>query len=123
MFFKILNVKLLEELSKVQNKIKMQNTNIQPKGEYLITYSIKSSEPIKLILIKINGKNYSVLYKIKTNEYFILQMRFNAKVYENIVELYGDLINNSICIYAAHFYGLNYENNTVLENLEILDQY
>ena len=116
MFFKIKDTAFIAHLSKNQNMINVKKTNFEPKGEYLITYSMKNAETVKLIFIKYQNKNYTILYKLKTNEYYILQLRFTDKIFNDRIELLGDLKDNILYIHLAYI-----ERTSLVDNLQLLD--
>jgi hypothetical protein len=117
MFKKISDNNLLQFVSSIKSRISIRKIDSYPKGEYLLTYSIKNSDAVKLIFLRYNDKNYSILYNFKTKEYSIVQLRFSQKVFDEQIEIYGDIKDNTLFIHAAYI-----EKCSLLDNLELLDK-
>lgn len=117
MFKKISDNNLLQFVSSIKSRISIRKIDSSPRGEYLLTYSIKNSDAVKLIFLRYNDKNYSILYNFRTKEYSIVQLRFSQKVFDEQIEIYGDIKDNTLFIHAAYI-----EKCSLLDNLELLDK-
>ena len=117
MFKKIKDDGLLNFISSITSKINIRKTDSAPRGEYLLTYSIKNAEAVKLIFVRYQDKNYSILYNFKTRDYSIVQLRFSQKVFDDQIEMYGDIKDNTLFLHAAYI-----EKCSLLDNLELLDK-
>jgi len=117
MFKKITNNSLINYISNIKTKINIRKTDNIPRGEYLLTYSFKNAEPVRLICCSYQDKNYSILFNYKTKDYSIVQLRFSQKVYDQQIEFYGDIKDNIFYIHAAYI-----EKCSLLDNLELLDK-
>ena len=117
MFFKIKDNSFLNHLSSIKSRINIRKIDNTPRGEHLLTYSIKNAEAVKLLFLRYQGKNYSILYNFKSQDFYIVQLRFSQKVFDDQVEFYGDIKDNILYIHAAYV-----EKVTLLDNLELLDK-
>lgn len=117
MFIKIKDTSLLNYISSIKNRINIRKTDITPKGEYLLTYSIKNADAVKLMFVKYQDKNYSIIYNFRTKDYSIVQLRFSEKVFNEQIEFYGDIKENTLFLHAAYI-----DRCSLLENLELLDK-
>ena len=116
MFYKIEDSELIAELNRRKNIVNIKKMDTQPRGEYLLTYSL-NGEPVKVMLTCINNKNYTILYKLRSREYFILQLRFHSNLFQQDIELYGDLMDNTLYIHCAYI-----RSGTLIDNIQELDQ-
>jgi hypothetical protein len=117
MFTKIKDEGLLNYISSIKSKINIRKIDNSPRGEYLLTYSIKNGEAVRLIFVRYQDKNYSILYNFKTRDYSIVQLRFSQKVFDEQIEMYGDIKDNTLFLHAAYI-----EKCSLLDNLELLDK-
>jgi hypothetical protein len=117
MFFKIKDNAFLNYLSTIKSRINIKKIDNTPRGEHLLTYSIKNAETVKLMFLKYQDTNYSILYNFKSRDFYIIQLRFSQKVFDEQIEFYGDIIDNILHIHAAYI-----ENVSLLDNLELLDK-
>lgn len=117
MYKKIVDPNLISYISNIKSKISIRKIDCMPRGEYLLTYSIKNGDAIKLVCIRYQNKNYSILYNFRNREYSIVQLRFSQKVYDEQMEFYGDIKDNILFLHAAYI-----EKGTLLDNLELLDK-
>ena len=117
MFKKIKDNNLLNYISSIKNRINIRKTDTTPKGEYLLTYSIKNADAVKLMFVQYQDKNYSIMYNFRTKDYSIVQLRFSEKVFNDQIEFYGDIKENTLFLHAAYI-----DRCSLLENLELLDK-
>ena len=117
MFKKIKDNNLLNYISSIKNRINIRKIDTTPKGEYLLTYSIKNSDAVKLMFVQYQEKNYSIIYNFRTKDYSIVQLRFSEKVFNEQIEFYGDIKENTLFLHAAYI-----DRCSLLENLELLDK-
>ena len=117
MFKKITDNGLINYISNIKTKISIRKTDIVPRGEYLLTYSLKNADSVRLICCSYQDKNYSILYNYKSKDYSIVQLRFSQKVYDQQIEFYGDIKDNTLYLHAAYI-----ERCSLLDNLELLDK-
>ena len=117
MFKKIKDTHLLNYISTIKNRINIRKTDITPKGEYLLTYSIKNAEPVKLMFVHYQDKNFSIIYNFRTKDYSIVQLRFSQKVFNEQIEFYGDIKESTLFLHAAYI-----DRCSLIENLELLDK-
>ena len=117
MFNKITDKNLLNYISSIKSRINIRKTDIAPKGEHLLTYSIKNAEAVKIIFVRYHDKNYTILYNFKSGEYSILQLRFSQKIFDEQIEFYGDIKDNTLFLHAAYI-----DKCSLLDNLELLDK-
>ena len=117
MFAKIKDKNLLNFISNIKSRINIRKIDIAPKGDYLLTYSIKNGDAVKLIFVRYEDKNYSILYNFKSRDYSIVQLRFSQKVFDDQIEFYGDIKDNTLFLHAAYI-----EKCSLLDNLELLDK-
>lgn len=117
MFKKITDNGLINYVSSIKSKINIRKTDNKPRGEYLLTYSLKNADAVRLICCSYQDKNYSVLFNFKTKDYSIVLLRFSQKVYDQQMEFYGDIKDNILYLHAAYI-----ERCSLLDNLELLDK-
>jgi hypothetical protein len=117
MFKKIKDNNLLHYVSSIRSKINIRKIDSTPRGEYLLTYSIKNGDAVKLMFVRYDNKNYSILYNFKNRDYSIVQLRFSQKVFDDQIEMYGDIKDNTLFLHAAYI-----EDRSLLDNLELLDK-
>jgi hypothetical protein len=69
------------------------------------------------MFVRYQEKNYSIIYNFRTKDYSIIQLRFSEKVFNEQIEFYGDIKDNTLFLHAAYI-----DRCSLLENLELLDK-